>query len=247
MTGVSPRSLLAKAEQSLQADLPQAALDACQEVLRTYPRCLLAYRLIGEALWTTGDASAAAQVFGTVLNADPEDLICHYGLAMALEESDLHAAIRELEIAFSLATANAEIRLALQRLYQVRDKVASGPLKLNREALARLYANGKLWPRALAETRPLAAAQASRLDLRLLLAEALWRTGGLVEAATVCQEMLAERPYCLKANLILGDIWQREGKEEAAQVLNKKAQELDPDNLMAAELFGAVGGNHRIL
>jgi tetratricopeptide (TPR) repeat protein len=232
--------LLDQAEQSLHADGTQATLDLCQTVLRDYPRCLRACRLAGAALWAQGQAAAAVRLFTTVLNGDPEDVIARYGLSRALEESDLDAAVAEMEIAFALAPGNLEIRQTLQRLYQARGKTVDIPLKLTRDALARTHARGALWSRAVAETRQLLAAQPSRLDLRVLLAEVLWRSGDLPQSAVAWQEILTAWPYCLKANLVLGHIWDGEGKKEAAGALFRKARELDPEDRMAGELAIAL-------
>ena len=57
----------------------------------------------------------------------------------------------------------------------------------------------------------------------------------------LCQELLAASPYCLKADLILGDIWLLAGKAEAAEVHFGKALALDPEGSMAAALFGSAG------
>jgi tetratricopeptide (TPR) repeat protein len=237
---------LAEAERNLNADSAQATLDLCQTVLGRYPRCLRACRLVAECLWAKGDTAGAIQLHRAVLQADPEDLIARYGLAMALEEEGLDEAIRELEIAFSLAPSDPEVRQALQRLYQQRDKGPLRPLEMGGDALARLYAKGRLWPRVLVETTHLLLAQPRRLDLRVLHAEALWRTAAFAEAAGCCQDILQVYPHCLKPSLILGDILQQRGAGETAQEWFRKAQELDPENTVAIELFGQEEAKRRI-
>ena len=49
--------------------------------------------------------------------------------------------------------------------------------------------------------------------------------------------MLDRQPYCLKANLILGEIWTSSGREEG-QVYLRRAEALDPESRMASQLFG---------
>jgi tetratricopeptide (TPR) repeat protein len=79
------------------------------------------------------------------------------------------------------------------------------------------------------------------VDLKVLRLEAQWRLGLLDQAMDLCQDLLAASPYCLKADLILGDIWLQAGKAEAAEVHFGKALALDPEGSMAAALFGAAG------
>jgi len=230
------KELLNQAEEHLHANRPELTLQLCQEILQEHPRCLRACRLVGEALWAKGDGAAATQVFQAILSVDPEDLVARYGLAMAMEDQDPDEALRQLEIAFALAPTNTEIRRTLQRFYKARgrQKASNLPtprLKLNEEALARLYARGGLWPRAVVEARRLLKAQPKRTDLRLFLAEALWHIGERAQAAALCQEILAVWPYCLKANLILGQIWWDAGEKEAAQALLSKIEELKPDQI----------------
>lgn len=237
---------LAEAERTLNAGSAQATLDLCQAVLSRYPRSLRACRVVAECLWAQGDTAGAIQLFRAVLQANPEDLVARYGLAMALEEESLDRAIRELEIAFSLAPSDPEVRPALQRLYQQRDKGPLRPLELGGDALARLYAKGLLWPRVLVETTRLLDSQPGRLDLRVLHAEALWRTAAWAEAAAYCADILHEHPYCLRPALILGDISRQRGDQETAQEWFRKAQELDPENTLAVELFGREEAKSRI-
>lgn len=227
------KELLKQAEEYLHANRPEATLQLCQEILQEHPRCLRACRLVGEALWAKGHGVAAARVFQAILSVDPEDLVARYGLAMALEDQDPKEALRQMEIAFALSPANEEIRRNLQRFYKARGGQGTGDLtarlKLSQEALARLYARGGLWARAAVEVKRLLKAQPDRIDLRLLLAEALWYTGEHAQAAALCQEVLSIWPYCRKADLILGRIWQDAGKNEAAQALLRKVEELEPE------------------
>jgi tetratricopeptide (TPR) repeat protein len=71
------------------------------------------------------------------------------------------------------------------------------------------------------------------------LAEALWHDRQYADAEVVCQGILADLPNCLKANLILGQIWLNSQRDEEARALLQRAQELDPENKMAQALFGA--------
>jgi tetratricopeptide (TPR) repeat protein len=237
------RAVLDEAEGSLYADLPRAALALCQVALQRYPRCIRANVIAASALWALGESDGAVRAVRVILQADPEHLMARYLLATALEmqENHLDEAIAEMEIAFSLSPANPDVRQALKRLYQTRDRAAPPPLRPGRDALARTYARAGDWDRVLAECGLLTAANPSRSDLKVLLLEARWRLGQLDLAMALCQELLADSPYCLKADLILGDIWLQAGKDEAAEVHFGKALALDPEGAMAAALFGVAG------
>ena len=237
---VSLRVVLDEAESSLYADLPRAALALCRLALQNYPRCLRAYTVMAASLWAVGDPGDAVHTLRSVLQADAEDVAARYLLALALEDSDLAGAVAEMEIAFARAPWDPDIRQSLSRLYLVRDR-APRPVEQRRDALARVYARGGLWDRALAEAADLLVSQPNRQDLQMLLLEAEWRTGHHNEAAALCQGILLDNPHCLKANLILSHLWRTAGKAEAGQALFEHAEELDPEHRMARQLFGVAG------
>jgi tetratricopeptide (TPR) repeat protein len=110
-------------------------------------------------------------------------------------------------------------------------------LKLSRAALARLHFMAGQWWRAVAQCQSVLATDPARADVRLLLAEALWRGGQRQEAAQVCQDLLADLPHCLKANLMRGTILVATD-QSGAEVCFAIAQALDPENLVAQELLG---------
>jgi predicted Zn-dependent protease len=56
-----------------------------------------------------------------------------------------------------------------------------------------------------------------RVDLRVLLAEALWWAGEKIEAEEVCRLLLEQLPNCVQANAILAEILMQTGREEDAQ------------------------------
>jgi predicted Zn-dependent protease len=116
----------------------------------------------------------------------------------------------------------------LRKLYARRDGVEPARVPLTRGALARLYVNGELYTEAVAELYALLAQEPDRVDLQALLAEALWRSDQRVDAADTALRVLDRLPYCLDANLILGEIWTSGGREEDADVHLKRAQALDP-------------------
>ncbi len=181
----------------------------------------------------------AIECFQRTLGADPENLISRVGLGIILgEQGMLPEAIWQMERAFELAPGNTEVRRELQRLYTQRDGVEKARLKLTPGALGRLYARNGLYERAITEFRTLLRGDPNLPDIRVALAEALWHDGRRLEAVDVCLDILSMLPNCLKANLILGEIWKQGGNEDAGEQKLKIARTLDPENLVAQTMMG---------
>jgi len=180
----------------------------------------------------------AADMFNRVLSADPEDLLAWVAMSeIHNQRGQLDVAVWYLERAFELASDNQIVEEELRHLYGHRDGIEPQRVQLTRGALARLYIRGDLLSRAIKELRALLDEQPERVDISIALAEALWRNGQRLEASEICHQILDEHPYCLKANLILGQIWTSSGREEGQMYL-RRAEALDPDNKGAHELFG---------
>jgi len=208
-----------------------------RHILEHYPKHLATYAVMGKGLFEAGQQEMAEDMFRRVLSGDPEDPLIHAGLSAIYEQrGDLQKALWYLERAFELAPDNGVIRNELRRLYGRIDGVEPGRLDLTPGALARLYARGALYSRAIEEFRALLAEDDQRVDLMVALAEALWRNGQTVQAEEACLEVLERLPYCLKANLLLGEIYTRTGRAEARECL-QRAQALDPTNEVAAALL----------
>ncbi len=209
-----------------------------RHILQHYPKDVHAYWLLGRAMFEAGQDEHAADMFRRVLSVDPDRMLAWVGLSeLAERQSDLDAAIRYLERAFELATDNDGIAGHLRHLYDEWEGHDPKRLQLTGGALARLYLRGDLLSRAIAELRGLLEEHPDRVDLRMTLAEALWRRGDRMQAAQACQEILGLQPFNLTANLILGEIWASDGRAEGKRYL-ERAEELDPENEAAQELFG---------
>ena len=214
------------------------AIAHLRHILQHYPKFLLAYRLLGKILLETGQDDVAEEMFLRVLSGDPEDFVARVGMSVIHDRrGDLQRAIWHMERAFELAPENDVIQEELRRLYGRRDGLIPPRVMLTHGALARLYARGGLFSRAIETLCSLLAKEPERVDLRVALAEALWNDGQRVQAEDVCLRVLDELPYCLKANLILGEIWTRSGREEA-QVHLRRAEAVDPENARAVEILG---------
>ena len=76
---------------------------------------------------------------------------------------------------------------------------------------------GELYQQAISELRRVLAEEPSRVDLQVLLAEALWRDDQRIEAEEVCLDGLEILPNCIVLNAILAEIWLQTGRIPEAQ------------------------------
>ena len=239
MPGILLHSYTARIKEMIRNDRHDEAIAHCQHILRQYPKQVETYCLLGEACLEKEMYREAIECFQRTLGADPENLISRVGLGIILgEQGMLPEAIWQMERAFELAPGNTEVRRELQRLYTQRDSVEQARLRLTPGALGRLYTRNGLYERAITEFRSLLKQDPNLPDVRVALAEALWHDGRRLEAVDVCLDLLSMLPNCLKANLILGEIWMRGGNEDAGQEKLDIARALDPENLTAQEMMG---------
>jgi len=185
-----------------------------------------------------GNYREAADMFRRVLSSDPENFPARARLGeLFAEEESLDEALWQTERAFELNPGDADVRNRLRELHTKRHGTQPDRLKLNGVALGRLYARGGWHDLAIQEFLSLLDKDPARVDVRIALAEALWIAGRRQEAAIISEELLAELPNCLKANLILGQIWTESGLDEGWDRL-QLAQDLDPENRVAQQMFG---------
>ncbi|MFQ6100111.1 MAG: tetratricopeptide repeat protein [Anaerolineae bacterium] len=240
MGEISLREYCEQIQRTIERGHYAEAVAHGKHVLKQYPKHIATYQLLGKAMLEAGQDEYAADMFRRVLSADPENMIAWVGLSEVYNNRDkLDAAVWYLERAFEVTADSKAIGEELRQLYGRRDGVEPQRTSLTPAALARLYLKGDLLSRAISELRTLLAEHPERVDLSVALAEALWRNEQRLEASEVCQEILDELPYCLKANLILGAIWTSGGREEG-QVYLRRAEALDPENRMAQEFFGTA-------
>jgi tetratricopeptide (TPR) repeat protein len=238
MADVTLHQYCKEAKELIKADRYDEAIAICRHLLQHFSKYIAAYRLLGEASLEKGEYVDAANLFKRVLGADLEDVIAYVGLGIVYDaQGALEEAVWQLERAFELAPGNAEIRAELQRLHAGRDETKPVRLKLTRAALGRLYLKEELYERAVGEFRAVLEEDPERADIQVALAQALWWIDQRREAASICEELLEEFPNCLKANLILGEILLSSGGEDEGRVPLRTAQAMDPENIVAQELF----------
>ncbi len=206
------------------------AVEHCRHILQQHPQHIATYRLLAKALLEKGDYAGATELFQRILSADPNDYIAHAGLAVIYKEEDvLSQAIWHLERAYEIEPYNAAIQHELRTLYvhqfensrrgKQKDDTAvpNTSLPLSAGALARFYLRSQLYDQSAALLRPTLEKDQERIDLRVLLMEALWRDGRRIEAVNVCLQVLDQLPNCIAANAIIAEIWLRTGRVDEAQ------------------------------
>ncbi|WP_255603532.1 lipopolysaccharide assembly protein LapB [Oscillochloris sp. ZM17-4] len=226
-----------QARSFLEVNKVEQAISVVQHILEYFPENLEAHRILGEAYLAGRQFDQAEEAFSRVLHSDPENIPAHVGLGITYErQSRLDLAVNEFEQALEVRPDMPELRSQLLRLYTDVWGAEGATLRLSRPGLARLYAKGHMLPQAIQEFRSVIDEYPDRFDARVGLAESLWRDGQTDVAAEVCEDMLAERPDVLKANLILGYIRQAAGDADGERYW-RFAQQLEPYQQVAHALF----------
>ncbi len=240
MGHVSLQAAFDQTRQWLESDDLDRAIGMAQHILETYPKCLEAHQMLGEAFLSNRQYEEARIEFEKVLSFDPEHIPALVGLGMTSERlGQLPGAIAAFERALEIKPDLPELRSQLLRLYTEAWGSEYAHLRLSRVGLARLYAKGHMLPQAISEFRQVVMDQPDRLDARVALAEVLWRDEQEEEAVDVCRTILVNHPDVLKANLILGYIELASGNPSGEQYW-RKTLVIDPYQSMARMLFESL-------
>lgn len=209
----------------------------CRHILKTYPKYLDTYRLLGKAYLEMKNNAAAADIFGRVLACVPNDFVSNVGMSLIRdEENKLDDAIMHMERAFEIQPSNAAVQSELQRLSVRRDGSAPSRIRMTRGALAHMYVKGELYPQAIAEIKSVLKEDSGRIDMEALQARAYYRSGQKQEAVEVATSILRRYLFCYDANAILVDILGAEKPDYIAEN-RQRVTELDP---YAAYVKGSV-------
>lgn len=223
----------------LEAEQYEDAILWSQHLLRTFPKYIRGYEYLAQAAMEVDRDDEALDLFRRVLSADPENVIAYTGIALIFRRMNvLPEAIWHMMRAFELQPGTPFIREQLRDLYAQHEGRRPGRLKLNRAALGRAHLRNGQYEMAIRELMAELAEDPTRIDLRVALAEALWRAERYREAVDQAELVLQELPLALKANLILGQFYAQEGDTDQAAEYLQIAQRLDPENRVARQLFG---------
>lgn len=209
-----------------------------QHILHFYPKHVETYTVMAQLSLATNDLAGANDLLRRVLSADPENVVALAGMALISEVQDKYdEALWYLERAYEIQPSSDELRGELLRVREMFYGTAPARLELTAGALARVYARQGQYAQAINEFRRLLRNDSKRYDARVGLAEALYRAGRTDEAAQVAQAVMADAPYALKPNLILGALWTENLVPEGEKFL-ERAHQLDPEHRVARDLLG---------
>ncbi|MFO7680332.1 MAG: tetratricopeptide repeat protein [Chloroflexota bacterium] len=239
MTTISLHKYHEQIEHLLDDSQYELAASHCRYILKQYPRHVNTYRLLAKTLLEQGDLGGALEMFQRVLSADPNDYIAHAGLSVVYrEEGLLTQSLWHLERAYEIEPYNGAIQQELRGLYvdymesssrgkrEDMEFVAPERLPVTDGALARLYVNGELYTQAIDVLRRALAEDEDRIDLEVLLVEALWLDNQRIDAVQVCLQVLDKLPNCITANAVLAEIWLQTGRTDEARGYLEHVNEL---------------------
>jgi tetratricopeptide (TPR) repeat protein len=237
MAKVSLRAYNREIETMIDRGQFDEAIAHCRHILKTYPKHLETYRLLGKAYLESKRYGDAMDIFSRILATVPNDFVAQVGMSIIRdEENKLDDAIWHMERAFETQPSNPAIQAELQRLYARRDGVKPPRIRMTRGALANMYVQGELYPQAISEIKSVLKDDPERADMQALLARALYKSGSKNEAADVATALLRRYAYSLDANRVLVEILGSE-HPETAQMYRQRVFELDP---YAAQVTGSI-------
>jgi tetratricopeptide (TPR) repeat protein len=234
MTQTTLRDYLQTTEDAISSGRVNDALTKCQYILTRFPESLEALRLLGEVYLAQGKLEEAQHTFDWVLTNDPENVMAYCNRALISERlSDYDTALDCYQQAYELSRGNGQIR---QVFNQLSEKVGQQGFIFSRAGLARLYMRGDLLPQAAQEWDTVLTTNPERLDARTGLLETYWREGAYDQVERLAKQFLHDVPHCLKALLLLAHVTFPQDALQAKDLM-QQAEALDPDQVMAQELF----------
>jgi tetratricopeptide (TPR) repeat protein/uncharacterized protein Smg (DUF494 family) len=243
MAKVSLRAYDHEIETMIDSGHLDEAIAHCKQILKSFPKQLETYRLLGKAYLEYKRYPDAVDVFSRVLVVAPSDFVSHVGMSIIRdEENKLDDAIWHMERAFETQPSNAAIQSELQRLYGRRDGVQLPRIRMTRGALAHMYVQGELYPQAISEIKSVLKEDPGRNDMQVLLARAYYRSGLKNDAAEVASSVLRNNPYSLDANRVLVDILGAD-HPESVQAYRQRVIELDP---YASQVTGSIFSSNEV-
>ena len=184
MAKVSLRAYNREIEAMIDRGQLDEAIAHCQHILKTFPKHLETYRLLGKAYLEYKRYNEAVDIFSRVLAAEPNDFVSNVGMSIIRDEQNkMDDAIWHMERAFETQQSNPAIQGELQRLYGRRDGVRPPRIRMTRGALAHMYVQGELYPQAISEIKSVLKEDPGRSDMSVLLARAYFRSGQKNQAA----------------------------------------------------------------
>lgn len=244
-TDISLHNYLKKLNQLLEENRYPEVVSHAQHILKQFSRHIPTYLVLGQALLEQQDFSGAIDLLQRVLSTKPNEFVAHLGLSIAYSEEGLYPqAMWHLLRANEMDPYNTNIQRELKEIYQQQGGEPLQDIPISQAALARLHFKGGQFLHAITGLQEsLLATKEDRVDLELLLAEALWRDKQRIEAAELCDEILKKLPNCIDANAILAEIYlqgERTAKANGHLQLVQTLTQMDQVQLDVSTAVGAA-------
>jgi serine/threonine protein kinase len=237
MAQTTLRDRIQSIEDAISAGHIDGAMADCQELLAHYPDALEIQRLLGEVYLAQGRLEEAQHTFDWILVNDPENVIAYCDRALICEhQSDIDTALDCYQQAYELSWGNSQIRQEFNNLSTKAGQQGQQEFMMSRAGLARLYMRGNLLMEALREWEAVLAATPDRLDARVGLMETYWLQGIDDQVEQIASRILEDIPNCEKALLLLAHVTSASNMQRARELV-QRAELLDPELVMAQELF----------
>ncbi len=229
MSEISLRDYHKQLDNLLQNDQTDELIEHCRHILKQYPKNATTYRFLGRALLRQSRWEEAGEIFRRLLSTYPNDLIAHRSLSEIYHKlGQPAAALWHLERAFDHRPNDKGILAKMREYYQAYHGVALERVQLTAGAAARQYIQSGLYSRAVDTLRGALQHAPERLDLKLLLAQALWLHGRRLEAAETAIEVLERLPFAVEANQLLTELWLNERRPSDAQRYLSRIEVVEP-------------------
>jgi len=232
-----PSAIVAHAHAALAGGQVDVAERWADHVLRVYGRHAGARLVRALHAERRGNVSAALDDLNFVLGADPADASARVARARLLRARGDAARAREsAREALELVPGDAAVlESALEILAVDADALAATPA-----ALARIYLRSGWAALAERHARRALSDGGVRVEVRLCLAEALWRLGRLAECEGQCKLVFDQAKDSVLAAAMLAHILSERGHTDEGQDLLQRAGEIDPEFAEARRLLGAL-------
>ena len=225
MSKVSLKEYLRDINSLIEQNHIREAKEHCAFILKSYPKYIDVYRLLGKAHLESRRYDEAEKIFVRLLAVLPDDFISHLGMSVVKEEQEnLDAAIWHMERAYELKSTQT-IHEELHRLFTLRDGIAPPKPLITRGALIRINVRSGLYQQALKEIEHALKEDPQRLDLEILRAQIYFQQKNIPLAVRSCKMILQKRPYAYDANLLMTEI---ASTPEQAEPFKQRMFELDP-------------------
>ena len=118
MSKISLRAYNREIETLIERGHSEEAIAHCKYILKTYPKHLDTYRLLGKAFLENQRYGEAADILNRILSVIPDDFVAQIGMSIIREdEGNLDAAIFHMESHLKFNPPTQRSRMNLRRLY----------------------------------------------------------------------------------------------------------------------------------